>query len=52
MLNASITGITTRSSIIFFLLEWIVKLSGGELRMWRSRPRREREPDANDPPLT
>lgn len=42
-LNASVTGITTRNPVLLKLLELAVKLAGGTLRYWRSRPREKKE---------
>ena len=43
LLNAAVTGIKTRNPVLLRLLEWAVKLAGGTLRYWRSRPRREKK---------
>ena len=48
-LNAHVLDIKTRSPFLMWLLRLSVKLCGAEMRVWRSRPRRERESDANDP---
>jgi hypothetical protein len=42
-LNASVTNIRTRNPVLLKLLELAVKLAGGTLRYWKSRPRREKK---------
>jgi hypothetical protein len=42
-LNATVTGIKTRNPVLLKLLELAVKLAGGTLRYWRTRPRREKK---------
>ena len=41
-LNAAVTNIRTRNPVVLRLFEWAVKLAGGTLRYWNSRPRREK----------
>ncbi len=41
-LNASITGITTRNSFLLWLLEVAAKMCGASIRLWRTRPRKEK----------
>jgi hypothetical protein len=48
LLNAAVTGIKTRNPVLLKLLELAVKLAGGTLRYWRSRPRLKKV----DPPNT
>jgi hypothetical protein len=43
LLNAAITNIRTRNPVLLKLLELAVKLAGGTLRYWRSRPRKKKE---------
>ncbi len=42
MLNAHITGINTRSPLLLWLLRTAARLCGAQIRLWRSRPRREK----------
>jgi len=41
-LNASVKNIRTRSPLLLWLLRVAVRACGAEMRLWRSRPRKEK----------
>lgn len=42
MLNATVTNITSRHPFPLWLLRVAVRLCGAEIRLWRTRPRKEK----------
>jgi hypothetical protein len=42
MLNAHVTNIRTRNAFLLWLLRFVVRLCGAEMRLWRTRKGKER----------